>query len=308
MVQDNKLIDNLINPTHQKKAWHKSKVVSGAKEDEVLITSDRVVNTRYRVYTLLLFIFCLLMFYYLVEPAYNQFTADKQQMVNIENQISGFDSTINMAKNKIELLGDIESNSGDIVECIDFEKNCDDIPNSIYTWNIELAKDFLNMNNLKSETFQIDEKSILTNLNEFMLKYDPVNSSRRNWVVQSISIGDEESYDKLYDDLLADFGKYSKVNANDGSIVLETDGKNIELELIKYVPINVSVEFENEDAIISFVENVENFVVPNYDISKTWSNKEENRILYVIDNISYDVANYEETQIADIEMYIFYTK
>lgn len=308
MVKNDKLLDNLINkPRHVSSRQKQTNIPSGT-DDEVLITSARVVDTRYKVYMVVALIFVFVFWFYVLQPAYDNYQTQQEKFETVESEVESLDNEISLQEMKMSLLNDINASSGSIVNCIDLEEDCDEIPSSIYTGNLVLAKDFLNMNNLNSDTMTIDEKSILINLNEFMLKYDPLNSADKNWVVQSIVIWEEENYESLYSSLTSNLWSNVNVISNEGSITLQWWDESMDLELIKFLPISLSIEFENEEAIISFIKNVENFVVPDEEESGMTTTKQDNRLMYIIDNISYDITNYEETQVADLEMYIFYTK
>jgi hypothetical protein len=62
------------------------------------------------------------------------------------------------------------------------------------------------------------------------------------------------------------------------------------------VPIDLEVSFSNKDGLLSFINNIENSLAANPPY----------RLLYVIDQIDYDVVKYNEEQKATIQLSLFY--
>jgi hypothetical protein len=62
------------------------------------------------------------------------------------------------------------------------------------------------------------------------------------------------------------------------------------------IPIRLQASFENKDHLLSFIENVDKNVLE----SKSY------RILYKIDEIGYDIMEYDQEQLVDIKIHAFY--
>lgn len=62
------------------------------------------------------------------------------------------------------------------------------------------------------------------------------------------------------------------------------------------VPIDLEISFSNKDGLLSFINNIENSLAANAPY----------RLLYVIDQIDYDVVRYNEEQKASIQLSLFY--
>lgn len=62
------------------------------------------------------------------------------------------------------------------------------------------------------------------------------------------------------------------------------------------VPIDLEINFSNKDGLLSFINNIENSLAANPPY----------RLLYVIDQIDYDVVRYNEEQKATIQLSLFY--
>jgi len=65
-----------------------------------------------------------------------------------------------------------------------------------------------------------------------------------------------------------------------------------------YVTIYLNISYQNKDWLLSFIHNIEKKINPQKDL----------RILYKIDEISYDLMAYEEEQNVDIYLKAFYYK
>jgi len=63
-----------------------------------------------------------------------------------------------------------------------------------------------------------------------------------------------------------------------------------------YAPIKLNITFDNKDWLFSFIENVERKILDN----------SQYRVLYKIDKISYDIANYNTIQNVDVDLLAYY--
>jgi hypothetical protein len=129
--------------------------------------------------------------------------------------------------------------------------------------NRDIVRSYLLLGSLVHPRMIVDERKILANVNEFLLKVDgDINQNQRNGKLNRLSIGKPESInDTLYK-----------------------------------VPIQLSISFDDKDALLSFLGNVEKRVPSNPVIS----------VLYVIDQITYDIINYNDKQEVMISMTAYY--
>jgi hypothetical protein len=56
--------------------------------------------------------------------------------------------------------------------------------------------------------------------------------------------------------------------------------------------------FENKDDLITFVDNIEQYIIT----------EKEDRILYTIDEVSYDIMQYDEKQSTKVSLTAYYFK
>jgi hypothetical protein len=62
------------------------------------------------------------------------------------------------------------------------------------------------------------------------------------------------------------------------------------------VPVQVNITFEDKKYLLSFINNVEQYIPEDEDI----------RVLYKIDKISYDIINSDQPQNTSIYMNLYY--
>lgn len=105
----------------------------------------------------------------------------------------------------------------------------------------------------------INEKVLLTNINEYLLKESNGSS---NGTISKIAIGEPTQY----------------------------------AGNLRYVPLKLSITFDNKDSLLSFLDNVETKILPDPAF----------RVLYKITNVSYDIANYTTQQSVDIDLNAYY--
>ena len=112
----------------------------------------------------------------------------------------------------------------------------------------------------------VDEKKVLKNLNEYLIKQDITWGSRtRVWDILKISIGDPNSVRRWDDHFFQ-------------------------------VPVDITVEFSTISDLTWFLYNVEKKMV----------NRWEDRILYKIQSVSYDIISSDQPQVTDIKMLAYY--
>ena len=61
---------------------------------------------------------------------------------------------------------------------------------------------------------------------------------------------------------------------------------------------NKQIVFENKDDLITFVDNIEQYIIQ----------EKEDRILYTIDEVSYDIMQYDEKQSTKVSLTAYYFK
>jgi hypothetical protein len=159
-----------------------------------------------------------------------------------------------------QLIQDINKQENKIISCLNNKIWCEDILPSIKT-NFGIARSYISLNNFSWWKMAIDEKKLLANINEYLLK-SCWNNSDKNWSINKISFLDSINY----------------------------------LWKLNYVPIRLNITFEDKNWLSCFINNAEKNILVDQSY----------RILYKIDEIAYDIVNYETQQNVDINMFAYY--
>ncbi len=157
---------------------------------------------------------------------------------------------------KTNLLKKIEENKELIITCINKQDQCTQLPEDITT-NLETIRSYIQIGSLKKDKMDINESKILKTINEFMTREDPLAIERKyNGNVTNINIGE--------------------------NTILENN--------IVQVPLVMTVTFNSTEKLINFISNIEN------NIFYTQTDGLNDSVLYRIEQLSYDIVNYKETQ------------
>ena len=263
------LDDNNHNESQQRAIWARSK----NKDEDLPISKIRVVTAKYKVYIVLVLIFiCVLLFEYIpdIKKSYNW---KKDSYSQVQAQLRSVEDEIKKAENNKQYLSEIKDNEESLKTCLN-ERNrdvCLSLPENWMVWewdekqyDFSVPLSYLQVHSLYSNKMPVDEKKVLKNLNEYLIKQDILwGTKSRVGDILKISIWDPTS--------IKDNHFFS-------------------------VPVNVTIEFKTVWDLTWFLYNVEKKLVDNW----------ENRILYKIQSVSYDIIANDEPQVTDISMLAYY--
>lgn len=238
-------------------------VSSSDGEQEVSISLARVVNIRYRIYVLILIVFLAIFGVNYVLPTYDQFNLTHNRLNQTQNQIDSFETRKQQYLDNSELIKQIEFQENTVIDCLNKRSFCNQVDPMIKD-QFGVARTYIQLNDLATEKMAVDERILLANINDYLLSVD-INKSQsrsKNGNINRISIGDSTPY----------------------------------FENLYVVPIDLNITFKNKDGLLSFVENVEQKVVP----------KAKDRVFYKIEEVGYDIVSYDYTQDVDITMKAYY--
>jgi hypothetical protein len=227
-------------------------------DKQLLITTSRVVSIRYRVYFLILLLAIALFGSYVLFPAWDTFQNTTANLHAVNLEVDAFQTKKLQLDADAALIAKMESGADTIISCLNERVGCNDIDQSIKN-NFSFARSYIQLNNLSDPKMVINEKILLANINDYLLR--ETNGSK-NGAINTIAIGESKQF-----------------TGN-----------------LRYVPLKLTVTFNDKDALLSFIDNVEKKVFPNPAY----------RVLYKIDNVSYDIANYTTQQNADITLNAYY--
>lgn len=227
------------------------------------INRDRIVSLKYRLYVFLCLIWIYICFFNFILPAWDKLQSQRAVSLAISKNINSFENNKKSLEKDKQLIDDISLNKDKIVLCLNQDKLCNEIGENLRK-DFSIVRSYLQIWDLSSKKMIVNEKLILANINEYLIRniQNWEFTKNKNWVIDRISIWDPAKYDgNLY-----------------------------------YVPVRLNISFENKDYLLSFISNVERKILVNQDY----------RILYKIDQVSYDIVDYNDKQNVDIVLIAYY--
>ena len=276
-MENNEIMKRLLEDNVHDEQAKKSSSISpkSQKGDDVHMSRIRVVTAKYKVYIVLLLIFiCVLLLDYIPDVK-SSYQAKQSALNQVNSQLAWIRADIRKAEDDMAYLWDITSNEQNLKTCLN-EKDkgtCLKLPENWATWewtwkkyDFSVPLSYLQLHSLYNKKMPVDEKKVLKNLNEYLIKQDIAWGSRTKvWDILKISIGDPRAV------------------------------KNGDTHFFQ-VPVNITVEFTTIGDLTGFLYNVEKKMVEKW----------EDRILYKIQSVSYDIISSDKPQVTDISMLAYY--
>jgi hypothetical protein len=260
--QDQQLINSLLE--QQNSSAYAQQSAQDSSDSQISIS--RVVTAKYKVYVIILLILSVILGTKFLPRAWSDFQKSQENFEQKQTKIQQLDTQIQEYKTKKTVWKAITSTKEQIIGCVNDATNCEKLPPALRS-QLRMITAYLQLGDLNAPKMQVDEKKILRNLDQFLTKNDPSEaSSLKNGKVEAIKIGDPKLADEKS-------GFYQ-------------------------LPIELKMTFENKDDLISFVDNIEQYIIPS----------ENDRILYHIDQVSYDMMAYDEEQTIEIKLSAYYFK
>lgn len=260
--QDQQLINNLLQ--QQNTSAYAQQLAAESRESAISV--ERVVTAKYKVYVIILLIFGVVLGLTILPNAWKNLQATQEKFALQQQENALLEQKIHAltAQKKNRKL--IDKAQQQIIHCINTDKACATLQEKLQDdWQAALS--YLQLGNLSSEKMGIDEKKILKNLDQYLIKNDPdADHSSRNGDIQSIEIGQEHLLDaqtQLYQ-----------------------------------LPLLITVAFDDKDDLVSFVDNIEQYIIP----------EPQDRILYSVQELSYDITAYDKRQETEIWLLAYYFK
>lgn len=245
------------------------------KGNDLPISRIRVVTAKYKVYIVLLLIFICILLLEAIPNMKDSYKATMDSYQTAKSKLTAVQDWITKAKNDMTYLWEIVSNERSLKTCLN-ERNkeaCLSLPeswkegdedNKQYDLTVPLS--YLQLHSLYNKKMPVDEKKVLKNLNEYLIKQDIAwNSRTKVWDILRIEIWDPKAF------------------------------KNWDNHFFE-VPVEVTIEFTTVGDLTGFLYNIEKKLIDNW----------EDRILYKIQSISYDIVSRDEPQTTNISMLAYY--
>ena len=272
-MQNNEIINSIVQDELQIENTTSAKkdVILSNNQQEIPISRIRVVTAKYKVYIILLAIFICLFLMEFIPNMKNSYNSKISSYQTSKSQLTTVQNEIKEAELDMELLRTILSNENSLKNCLNNgDKNCSSLPESRKTdndwYDTIIPLSYLQLHSLFNEKMPVDEKKVLKNLNEYLIKQDIAGTSRtRVWDILKISIWDPEAVTKWDEHFFE-------------------------------VPVDVSIRFTTIWDLTWFLYNVEKKLIDNSN----------DRILYKIQSVSYDIVSNDEPQTTDVSMFAYY--
>lgn len=257
------------------------------RDEDISISKVRVVTAKYKIFILILIVLMIAL-YFVYKPEFKaSYDRALSSYNNMEANLKELESKITTATSDKKLLTEIVSNENSLKNCLNNKDNqaCASLKqkrhNGEGTWaelDYIVPLSFLQLQSLYSEKMSVDEKKVLRNLNEYLIKQDISGMSRdKVWEILKISIGETQEWGMIK--------------------VKDAWSDNIrEIPAFFNVPVEVTIEFNTIDDLVEFLYNVEKKII----------DESNDRILYKIQSVSYDIVSNDEPQITDIAMIAYY--
>lgn len=274
-MENKEIMEKLLDSNHSTMKVEDKVSTNPKKWDENSISRIRVVTAKYKVYLVLLLIFIAILVLEYIPDMKSKYDSREASYDQVKSQLLSVKGKIVEAQKEEQYLNEIIENEDILKSCLNEEtdESCSLLPDSWkkttneweeYDYVVPLS--YLQINSLYDAKMLVDEKKVLKNLNEYLIKEDILwNSRTRVWDLLKISIGDP-----------------TPVVGGDQHFFV--------------VPVDVTIEFVTIDDLIWFLYNVEKKLI----------NRWEDRILYKIQTVSYDIISNDEPQVTDITMLAYY--
>ena len=277
-MENNEIMQRLLQDDKPSKTEEKSKWATvKANNEDISISKIRVVTAKYKVYIVLLLIFIAILLIKSIPSANDAFKGSETAYEQAKLQLTNVEKNIKIAEQDMEYLCNdvywVVTNEETLKKCLNEDEGCSNLPESWKKWEWEDATydfsiplSYLQVHSLYNKKMPVDEKRVLKNLNEYLIKEDMLWWDKtRIWDILRIEIWDPEA-----------------INQWD--------------EHFFEVPVDVEIEFETVDYLVGFLYNIEKKLIDNW----------EDRILYKIQSVSYDIVTNDEPQVTDISMIAYY--
>lgn len=259
----------------------------------------RIVTAKHKVYIILLLILILLFLIVWIPNSQDKYNTTDSTYNAVKNNLTTTENKIREAKEDMDYLCNendwIIKNEEALRNCLNNEINCV-LPEKWKTWSWNKLEDYdtkvplsyLQIHSLYNKKMPVDEKRIIKNLDKYLNKeWFSWWWNNRIWDILKIDIWDPEI-----------IWSWKKENSA---------GKSEEIPNFFSVTVDVEIEFKTVQDLINFLYNVEKQLFEG-DKSSRWEVKKagEDRILYKIQSVSYDIVTNDEPQVTDISMVAYY--
>ena len=276
-MENNEIMQRLLQEDSHSDKKSENKIIANQSynSEGIPMSKIRVVTAKYKVLIVILLIIIGILWLIRIPELKNAYNAKQSTYNDLETQLSSINIKIKEANDNNNFRKEIEESEQSIVDCINDQKTCADLPDNlkeqVWSWEkdysyAKVPVSYLQVHSLFAPKMAVDEKRILRNLNEYLIKQEFWgNPKDRVWEIMRISIWDPTE-------------------------IYSSNQHFFE------VPLDVTIEFENIDWLMGFLENIEKKIIDTA----------EDRILYRVQAVTYDIIENDEPQTTDIQILAYY--
>ena len=276
-MENNEIMERLLQDDKDTKSSWKHSSSKSYSNWEIQTSRIRVVTAKFKVYIVLLLLLVAILWVNYIPKENNKLDTNSASYDQANAQLKSIENDIKIAKDDMNYLcsntDGIVNNEESLKTCLNKREDCLSLPASWKKWSeddmhydLSVPLSYLQLNSLWNEKMPVDEKRVLKNLNEYLIKQDiSWNDRTRIWDILKINIGDPEPVEWWDDHFFM-------------------------------VTVDVEIEFSTVNDLTGFLYNVEKKMIDN----------REDRILYKIQSVSYDIVTNDEPQVTDISMVAYY--
>ena len=276
-MENNEIMERLLQDDKDTKSSWKHSPSKSYSNWEIQTSRIRVVTAKFKVYIVLLILLLAILWVNYIPREDNKLDANSVAYDQANDQLRNIENDIRIAQGDMDYLCNNASgiiiNEEALKTCLNERRDCLSLPESWKKWteddmhyDLSVPVSYLQLNSLWNEKMPVDEKRVLKNLNEYLIKQNITwNDRTRVWDILKIDIGDPEPVEWWNDHFFM-------------------------------VTVDVEIEFSTVNDLTGFLYNVEKKMIDNRD----------DRILYKIQSVSYDIVTNDEPQVTEISMIAYY--
>ena len=273
-MENNEIMQRLLQEDSHSDSKSGNKNTQSYSEG-IPMSKIRVVTAKYKVLIVILLIIIVILWLIEIPKAKGDHDSKNEKYNELQSKLSAINIKIKEAKDNDNFRQEIEDNEKSITDCINNTRTCAQLPDNlkekVWSWDkdysyAKVPVSYLQVHSLHAPKMAVDEKRILKNLNEYLIKQEFWwNPKERVWDILKISIWDP-------------------------TVMYDSNNHFFE------VPLDVTIEFKDIDWLMGFLENIEKKIIDTA----------EDRILYKVQAVTYDIIANDEPQTTDIQILAYY--
>ncbi len=180
---------------------HKTTKIDALKSGQNRSLSDREVKKmRYKVYSLVLLVLSVIVWISFVQPLISDYVSTNEKIDTLTQKLKNTQTSVKTATKKQTFANTITKNTTDLIACVNTSSSCEDATAKLLPYEknaqsaIQKAQKYLQIGDLSDPKLLIDEKSILTNIDLFLLRSNKNNRIGSSFGdVQKLTISDPKN-------------------------------------------------------------------------------------------------------------------